>query len=142
LQSLAAQVQVTHGRLHVAVSQQTLQGCQVGARLQHVGGVAVPQRMDGRGFGQSRHDQRLTDSPLQDRPVQRFALTVGKEIIVRPVNAPVGPQLLEQTVRQGHTAILATLAAAHPQQTTSAVDVGQTKLHHLAQTQPAPVSQP
>jgi len=135
LQALAAQVQITHGRLNVAVPQQTLQGHQVRARLQQMGGVAVPQRMHRGGFGQSRHDQRLSQGTLQGGSVQGLALTVGEQIVSRSVRPPVGTQFLEQTSRQRHTAILVALAAANPEQAAGAVEVGNTQPHHLAEPQ-------
>jgi len=141
LQALAAQVQVTHGRLDVAVSQQTLQRHQVSACLQHVRGIAVPQRMHRGGFGQSRHDQRLSQSTLQGSPMQGFALTVGEQIVSRSVRPPVGTQFLQQASGQRHTAILVALAAAHPEQAACAVEVGDTHTQDLAQPQATTIGQ-
>ena len=44
-------VRVNHGRLRVLVAQQFLRRADVAAILQEVRGKAVPQAMDGRGFG-------------------------------------------------------------------------------------------
>jgi hypothetical protein len=134
-------VQVEHGGLHTAVAQQALQGRQVGAGLQQVRGIAVPQRMDVCWLGQSRQGQGLTEGALQRPRVQGLALAMDKEVVLGTVQPPVSTQFLEQQRRQGQAAVLGALAAADPQHVASAVHVGDAQVQQFAQAQAAAVGQ-
>ena len=66
---------------------------------------------------------------------QRLLLRPGEQPRSRPLDDPVGTQLAQQTRRQGHQPILASLPLPHVHHHPAAVDVGHLQVQQLAEAQ-------
>jgi hypothetical protein len=124
----------------VAVSEQALQGGQVGPGFEEVCGVTVPQGMAGDRLCQPRRFPSSQNGSLQSGDVERTARWTGEEPVGWSMLQPVSPQVGEKFVVEGHTTVLATLAMPHPENVTSGIDVSDAKVKNLAGSQSAAVS--
>jgi hypothetical protein len=122
------------------VAQQYLNGAQVRARLEQVGGVRMAQRVrtdttiDAGGLGGEAH--RVPDALGRERLVGEPAvLPPREEVRLRTYLAVVLPQGCQQRGAEGHFARVATLPALNANHHALAVDVGDLQLQQLAAAQ-------
>ncbi len=94
-QAIAARVEVSQRGREVTVAQQALQRRQVGAGLQQVCGVAVPQRVDRRRLPQARLASGLLEGALQGGGVEGAPGRPGEQPVRVAMPSPVVPQLLK-----------------------------------------------
>jgi hypothetical protein len=122
------------------VSQQSLQGGQVGAGLEQVGGVTVTQGVHAGLLGDAsgQHGQTAEALHLPDAD-GAAGLDAGKQAVVGAVLAPVVAQTLEQQTGQRHEAVLVALAATDVQGHARRVDVAQTQVADFGDAQAAAV---
>src|SRR5487761_1299761 len=124
------QMQVEGSDLEVAMAEQDLDGAQVGAGFEKVGGEAVAQRV---GMNAPVVETGALGGDLAGRPEDlgghRLAGCVpavaGKQPLLglAPETSPVGAQLFEQLRAEHDVAILAALALANMNHHTLAVDI-------------------
>jgi hypothetical protein len=141
LQVRLLDMRVTQGGRELVVAQQFLQGGQVGAVLQQVGGETVPQRVHARLLAQAggAHGAvaQTLHLPSADVPGRPLA---GEQPLPGSMGAPVLPQALQQHHRQGHQAILVALGSADVQDHAAGVDVADLQADDLADAQAGGVS--
>jgi hypothetical protein len=118
------------------VAEQLLQGEQVGAAFEQVGGVAVPQRVHagllgdaGGPHGLAAEPLRLADAQVAPRRVPR------KQPGVRAIASPVVAQAFEQERGQRHQAVLAALGGADVQEQALGVDIADVQADDLGDAQ-------
>jgi hypothetical protein len=123
------------------VAEDRLQGPQIDAGFQHVGGEAVPQRVRCDPLAQAQAGDEILAHPLHGRTVQRpLRILTGEEPPLRPVVLPVDPQHLQEPGRQRHEPILAALPLPDRDHHADAVDVRHLQADQFADPQPAGVS--
>jgi hypothetical protein len=90
-------VRVDHGRAHVLVAQQLLDGADVVAGFEQMGGERVPQRVTPCVLRDTRATDRLLHGALNDRGVHVMAALLARDLIdpthllrEHPLPAPLG----------------------------------------------------
>jgi hypothetical protein len=110
-QPLARDMQVTQGAVDVGMTKQHLDGANVDAHLEKVGGIGVPEHVGKDALLQARGSTCPTQSQTDSRP--RYWLTrniAGEEVrALRPDEAPVLTQGEQQLLAQGQVTIPAPL---------------------------------
>ncbi len=124
------------------MTQQFLQGHQIDAGFEQVGGVTVPQRVHRDPFAQPGGTHGATADLLGGGDAEvAVAACAGEEPGAWPVLTPVVTQQSEQPFREGDETVLAALGVAEVQQTPRAIDVGDLQSDNLGDTQAAGVGE-
>jgi hypothetical protein len=150
------QMQINHGRVDLLVTEQFLDGAQMGSGLQHMRGEGMAQRMD-RSVGNVELLAGRDQESLQGRGRHgtrgvvharghRFGVTVatshvGEDQQGMPVKGPVSAQLLVKAPGQGNHAILMAFALANAQLVVVALDVVNGQGQAFAQAQTATIDE-
>jgi hypothetical protein len=105
------------------MTEQHLDDADIGARLQQMGGKAVPQSMHRDRLAQPGAADRGPASLLQGGDTHRLpGVAAGEQPAPGPRQAPVGAQDRQQLRREHHVAVLAALALLDADQHPAAVD--------------------
>ena len=109
-------MEILRSGLEISVSEQNLDGAQIGSGFEQMGGPAVAQRVRRnalantgllRGFSTGKPHRLVGDRLMRFLRVARW-----KQILQRLAPAPVGPQCLEQCLAQRKIAVLAATTLA------------------------------
>jgi hypothetical protein len=114
------------------MSQEELNGSEVRAALQEVGGKAMAEGVDGDVLSQPCGTGGLDAGPI-DRRVGHGTIQglPGKEPVARAGRLPVGAEDVQEPWREHHIAVLAALALANMDDHPLAVDVVDTQRDDL-----------
>ena len=128
------EVEVNHGRFALRVSQGTLDEPGIHASFEQMGGVGMPQGMDGDapfgdagplcGFAEGALDTAATHRGSRRRTLGVIAPGGGKEPGGVPMGFPVGSEESECLFGEGDISIFGALAAMDMDLETWAIDVG------------------
>ena len=133
-------MEVAGGGAEAAVPEQDLDGPQVGAGLEQVGGEAVPQSVHMNVLAQARGRQRALADHLDGAWADRLVgLTPWEEVGPGPVSCPVLAQDRQQPWREHDVAILLPLGLANVDDHAATVDVLDAEPGDLRESQPAGV---
>jgi len=134
------QVEVGDRAADASMAKESLDGAEIDALLQQVGGVGVPQRVAGDGLGELGIVGGAADGLEHGLPANGLGCgMIGEEPMIGTVLAPVGPQELERSLGQGDVAVLASLAVSDADDHALAVDVFGAKMDGLRDAQAAGV---
>jgi hypothetical protein len=123
--------------------EQPLDGAQVGAGFQQVGGEAMTKAVGRDRFGNAAASVRLSAGVLHRRFGDRAAGAIAREEPpLGPSHAPPDAQQLQQLGREHHVAVLGALALADPDDHAAAVDVLDPQGGDLGDPQPGGVGGP
>ena len=132
------EMQIDRRLLQVAMSEQHLDGAQVGAGFEQMRGKAVAQsvRMDMLVLKTGAFGGLLTGSPEDlggDRMTRCMPAVAGKQPVGRlaPESAPVDAQRIEQLRAEHDIAVLASLAAPNMNDHALAVDIADLQVRHF-----------
>lgn len=132
------------------MAENRLKLAQINAELQHVGGKAVAQAVDGNAQADAALVDRRLEGGLHPAAIHRGgglahplrgSHGVGKQQPRMAVGLPPAPQQEQQGLGDRHVAILVALAAADVQAHTPGIDVADLQRQPLAQAQPGAVEQ-
>ncbi len=124
------------------MTQQLLDGQQVGAGFQQVGGVTVPQRVRCDVARETAAAHEALKVALGGTDVQAAAAVApGEQEVVGPTRAGHGGPIRTQRLRQGHEAILAALALTHQHHVAGEVEIAAAQVRNLGDAQPRGISQ-
>ncbi len=114
------------------MSEQELDGADIGARLQEVDRKSVPKRVRRDWLGDSGAPASCFACHLHSPPGHRVARMVAREQpFLRPRNPPIGAQAVQQFGRQHHVAVFLALALLHADDHAPAIDRGGLQVDRL-----------
>src|SRR5260370_28486573 len=136
LNTCETDVDVAAGAPQRAMAQQILDQHQIGAGIEQVGGKTVPQAVRGGTGGQAGLNAgAVKNTPRRIERDRAGRCGAGKQPDARLGQAPVGTQHFEQAWRQDGQASLTALAGANVNDHALRIDVLDTQVADLAQTQ-------
>jgi hypothetical protein len=126
LQSLDRHMQIAGGGTDIGVAQQNLDGTEIGAGVEHVGGAGVAKQVRIDGTSDAGAFTRIAAKGADSAVVQGFggALFGGEEPLYGSTPAEIDAQPLKQCRRQGDFTFDATLTLADMNDHAFAVEVG------------------
>lgn len=135
LQVVVGHLGVEQGGLDVLVAQELLDEADVGARLQEVGGIRVPQAVDADRLVDAGLAQGLFEDGLGAACRVRTAVLALEQVFLGAVFAEVGAELFQDAGGQGHVPVLLALGPADMHLHVAAVDVRHLQPHQFAHAQ-------
>ena len=121
------------------MAEHRLHGAEVDARLEHVGGKAVPQGMGRDLLLDAGTDAGLAHGALDGSVDDVSAARADEEPLLRAIDSVIVAQQREQRIRQWHEPILAPLAGMDMQELAGAIDVDDTERGELTDAEAAGV---